>query len=128
MQDEVENWLKISNYDLRSSESSFKEGFYSKVVENCHSSIEKLIKGIVVEHKNEEPPKIHSLLKLVSLTLIENLADGIKTVLAELDSVYISTRYPDNFDYINELISKEKAKEILDKSKELHKWFLKKIK
>ena len=128
MKPQAENWLEIARYDLKTANECFKSGLYLKVFENCHSSLEKLMKGIIAEQSSEPPPKIHDLLKLVSLALIRNVDEDIKKVLDELNDVYISTRYPDDIkDLISEL-TKERTQKILERVKEIQKWLMKQIK
>ena len=40
------NWLKIARYDLRAAELAFDVGLHLTCVEKCHSSLEKLLKGL----------------------------------------------------------------------------------
>ncbi len=120
MKPETENWLKIANDELRAASILFKEGAYLKTVEHSHAALEKLIKALIAE-QDKNPPRIHNLLKLVSTTLIENVDDDIKTTLKELDRLYISVRYPDDIDYIQNLLPEVKVNEIFKKVKEVYK-------
>ena len=124
MKPETENWLKIAKNDLKIAELCLKNDYHSKVIEQCHSCLEKLLKAIITEKKDIQPPKIHDLLELASLTLISSIQDEIKALFDELNDLYISTRYPDNFDII-ENISKKRSKEIFQQTKEIFKWLQK---
>ena len=126
MKKETENWLKISRNDLRVAETLFKEGLYLNVIEHGHAALEKLMKGVLVE-QDKTPPKIHNLLKLVSLALIENAQKEIENTLEELDDLYFSTRYPQDFDYIQQLLPKEKVNSFLKQIKEIYKLLEKNI-
>lgn len=126
MKPETENWLKIAKSDLKIAELCFKNNCHSKTIEQCHACLEKLLKGIIAERNDIQPPKIHDLLELVSRTLISNIQDDIKTLFDELNDLYISTRYPDNFDII-ENISKGRSADILKQTKEVFKWLQKQI-
>lgn len=44
-----------------------------------------LPKKLITEQKGVQPPKVQALLKLVSLTTIQNLEDDIKKFLIELE-------------------------------------------
>lgn len=127
MKPETENWLLIAKYDLKSAQVSLDGEMYFKVIENCHSALEKIIKGIITERKDTEPPKIHNLLKLCSLAIIEEVKKDIKDTLNQLNNFFILARYPDNFNAVNKLLSKEKAKEVYNKTKRIFKWLEKKI-
>lgn len=112
MKKETENWLKIARHDLKIAEALFKEGLYLGVIEHGHAALEKLIKGIIAEQENK-PPKVHNLLKLVSVTLIENIQNELKTILEELDDLYFSVRYPQNYDYVQAQLPKDRVDKIL---------------
>ena len=120
MKKETENWLKIAKNDLKIADALFKEGLYLGVIEHSHAALEKLFKGIIAE-QDKNPSRIHSLLKLVSTALIENIDDDIKTTLKELDRLYISVRYPDDIDYVQSLLSKEKVNEMFKEVKGIYK-------
>ena len=127
MKKETENRLKIANNDLKVAEELFKGGLYLNVIEHSHAALEKLIKGIIVE-QNISPPRIHSLLKLVSTALIENVDNDIKTTLKELDRLYISVKYPDDIDYIQSQLPKTEVDVIFKKVKGIYKMLEKNLK
>ncbi len=127
MKKETENWLKIAKNDLKVAEELFKDGLYLNVIEHSHAALEKLLKGIIVDQKNENPPKIHSLLRLVSMTLIENLESNIQELFKELDIKYIAVRYPEDIDALQASLPKEIVSIILSKVKEVFKCLEKNI-
>ncbi len=120
MKKESENWLKIARNDIKAAETLFKEGLYLNVIEHSHAALEKLIKGLIAE-QNKKPPKIHNLLKLVSMTLIENIHEDIKNILEELDDTYFSVRYPEDFDALENKLTKEKVNKIFESAKGIYK-------
>ena len=125
MKPETENWLKIARYDLNVAKGNYKLGFYLQVFESCHSALEKLLKGIINE--KEEPPKIHDLLKLTSVALIKNLQGDIRKMLSKLNDLYMTTRYPDEFEETILYLSRDRTKEILESTERIFKWLEKKI-
>ena len=127
MKPETENWLKIARYDLSSAKGSFKTKHYLKVYESCHTSLEKLLKGIITEYGKTKPPKIHDLLKLTSLALIKELQSEIKQILDELNKVYMLSRYPEDFESITSTLTKKRTKEMIKKTERIFKWLEKKI-
>lgn len=124
---ETENWLKIATNDLKVAQALLKEELYLNVIEHSHAALEKLLKGLIVEQKDIQPPKIHDLLKLTTLALIENLQDDMKNTLDELNDLYLSTRYSGDFDKLVKVLHKEKVEKLFNKSKEVFKWMQKKI-
>ena len=127
MKKETENWLKIANNDLKAAEELFKDGLYLNVIEHSHAALEKLLKGIVFDQTNENPPKIHGLLRLVSMTLIKNLEVDIEDLFKELDIKYIAVRYPEDVDALQASLPKEVVRTILSKVKEVFKCLEKNI-
>ncbi len=127
MKPETENWLKIARYDLKAAKGNYQIELYLKVFENCHAALEKLLKGIITEHGKTKPPKIHDLLKLTTLALIKELKNEIKQVLDELNKVYMVSRYPEDFESITSILTKERTKEMLKKTERIFKWLEKKL-
>lgn len=126
MKKATENWLKIARYDLKVAEDNFKLENFITVVEKSHSSLEKLLKGIITEN-NKEPNKIHDLLRLSSEAMVIGIQDDSLRVMRELDQVYMSTRYPDEYELLHKDLDKDKTFLILTKTKEVFKWLEKKL-
>ena len=128
MKPRTENWLKIARYDLRVAKVSLTNRLYLQVFESCHSSLEKLIKGIIYENKEKQPPKIHDLLRLMSLAMIKQIDDDIKNTLDKLNDIYFMARYPDDFEEVTAYLSKETATDTCKKTERIFKWLEKKLK
>lgn len=128
MKKETENWLKIAHNDLKSAKALLKEGLNLNAIEHSHAALEKLIKGIITEQKGVQPPKVHALLKLVSLTVIQNLEDDIKKFLVELDASYISVRYPDDIEKLSLKFTRSETEEVVRKVENIFKWLERQLK
>jgi len=87
--------------------------------------LEKLLKAIITE-QDHEPSKIHNLLKLTSEALITNLQDDMQETLAELNSLFMSSRYPDDIDELDKKLTNERVTKILNETKRIFKWLEKK--
>lgn len=74
-----------------------------------------------------EPKKIHDLLRLTSEALIDDLQKETKDLFEELNNIYINTRYPDEFELLENELNMEQTKIIIDKTKGIFKWLEKKI-
>lgn len=127
MKPSSENWLKIARYDLKVAHDNFKSGNNMAAIEKCHNSLEKLLKGIISENK-QQPSKVHDLLRLCSEALIINLQSDVQDLFQELNSIYMTTRYPDEFDLIQERLDKERTEKILKETKKIFLWLEKKLK
>ena len=126
MNNKSENWLKIARYDLRAAEVAFQNKLYLKVYESSHNALEKLLKGIISSH-GEQPAKIHDLMRLMSQARIENLQSDIKEILDELNTLYYSTRYPEDFDSLDSDISEDKTALVLKETRRIFSWLEKKL-
>ena len=71
--------------------------------------------------------KIHDLLRLASEALLINLQAEVLDLFQELNSIYMSTRYPDEFDAIMEKLDKSRTELILSKTKRTFTWLEKKL-
>jgi HEPN domain-containing protein len=91
-----------------------------------HNALEKLLKGIISSH-GEQPAKIHDLMRLMSQARIENLQSDIKEILDELNTLYYSTRYPEDFDSLHADISEDKTALILKETRKIFSWLEKKL-
>lgn len=127
MKESSKNWLRIAKYDLKTADINFKADQYIACIEKCHNSLEKLLKGLISEN-DESPKKVHDLLLLASQAHITNLQSDIQSIFDELNDMYMSTRYPDEFLEIEQEISKPKTQDLLSKTKETFKWLEQKIK
>lgn len=123
-------WEDIAEYDLKTAEAMLESGRYLYVVFMCQQAVEKLVKGLYVLYKDEEPPRTHNiwnifdmifdideLMKLQPLELEEYFS-----FFDELLAYYISGRYPSYKNKLSKLVNEDKAIEILDKTKEVFIW------
>ncbi|GJM41101.1 MAG: hypothetical protein DHS20C20_13830 [Ardenticatenaceae bacterium] len=61
----------------------------------AHLALEKMVKAHVLHHTKHEPPKIHNLSRLVTLTHLE-LDQDKRHLLAEMNRFNIEGRYSSN--------------------------------
>ena len=47
MEEAVRNWVKSSEYDIRTAEALFRSGRYVYVIFMCHLAVEKILKAVV---------------------------------------------------------------------------------
>lgn len=119
----VKYWLEISEEDLETAEILFKQSKYLYTGYFLHQSIEKILKAYYQATKNNFPPRTHNLLYLAEATgLINELSGDKENILYILNPLNIETRYPEYRDKIIKSLNEARIKEILEKTKELHKW------
>lgn len=123
-------WEDIAEYDLDTAEAMLLSGRYLYVVYMCQQAVEKLVKGLFVLHKGEEPPRIHNIWNIFDRIFdIDKFEESEKLVIEkhfsffdELLAYYISERYPSYKEKLSKSITKEKASEVLAKTKEVFSW------
>lgn len=120
------NWLKIARYDLRAAELAFSVGLHLTCVEKCHSSLEKLLKGLIVE-QDEEPERVHDLLRLISKVVVENLQNDIYKTLDNLNGLFMLTRYPDDIELMEDMLNEAYVQHTLSETKRIFRWLEKKL-
>lgn len=105
-------------------------GRYLYVVFMCQQAIEKLVKGLFVLYKGEEPPRVHNIWnvfdRIFDIDKFEKdermVAEKYFAFFDELLAYYISERYPTYKEKLSQSITKEKASEVLVKTKEVFSW------
>jgi len=93
MQKAVQEWLETSEYDLETAKAMLKTERYLYVAFMCQQAIEKILKAIYVQGKNELPPRTHNLLYLIDVLQIDT-EDPDKNLFSQLNQFYLETRYP----------------------------------
>ncbi len=94
MKTSTQDWINFAKADLLNCELIINEPFLTNIIAfHSQQAVEKSFKALI-EEKNITIPKVHSLQRLYGI--IEQFIDKeIDTsVLALLDSVYTTSRYP----------------------------------
>ena len=91
MREEVQNWFRQAQADLRSARNSREAGDYYMSVFASQQAAEKALKALSIL-KFKEYPKGHSIIYLAQRSGVpESMMSGIR----DLNPEYLSTRYPD---------------------------------
>jgi HEPN domain-containing protein len=122
--DSINNWIKSSNYDIRTAEHMLKTGRYIYVLFMCHLSAEKLLKALYEAVSKKIPPKTHNLVYLSKSTGLEIPENHLGT-LESLNDLSIVTRYPEDMDALIKSFKKERVEEYLRRTKVLLRWLKK---
>jgi len=105
MGEEINNWFKQSEADLKSAKNCIKsEDFYLAVFAR-QQAVEKSLKALCLL-KLKEVPKGHSIIYLAQkFNVLKNMLSGVR----DLNPEYLITRYPDMVDIPSELYDNEIA-------------------
>jgi len=91
MREEVKNWFKQAEADLRSARNSKKSFDHYMSVFASQQAVEKALKALCL-YKLREFPRGHSIIYLAQkVDVPEYMLSGIR----DLNPEYLSTRYPD---------------------------------
>jgi HEPN domain-containing protein len=121
MEKSIANWIKSSQYDLKTAEHMLKTGRYIYVLFMCHLSVEKLLKALYEAVLGKNAPKTHNLIYLLKASAIELPEKHLET-LESLNDLSIVTRYPEDIDAMVKAFKRKKVEDYLKKSKELLRW------
>ena len=122
--DSINNWIKSSNYDIRTAEHMLKTRRYIYVLFMCHLSAEKLLKALYEAVSKKIPPKTHNLVYLSKSIGLEIPENHLGT-LESLNDLSIVTRYPEDMDALIKSFKKERVEEYLRRTKALLRWLKK---
>jgi HEPN domain-containing protein len=110
----INNWIKSSNYDIKTGEHMLKAGRYIYVLFMCHLSVEKLLKALYEAVLAKVPPKTHNLIYLSNAVNLEIPEDHLK-VLESLNDLSIPTRYPKILTVLSRHLKEKERRSILRK-------------
>lgn len=127
-EEHINYWLESAQHDLESAESLFNSAKYDWSLFVAHLVLEKTIKSIFVQNnQNKIPPKIHNLVRLSELSLLE-LNEEQRIFLDEVNDFNLEVRYPEYKKELYKFCSKEVAEKYLSQIKELLKWLKSQLK
>lgn len=91
MREEVKNWFKQADADLKSARNSKQSFDYHMSVFASQQAVEKALKALCL-FKLREFPKGHSIIYLAQKV---NVPESMRSGIRDLNPEYLSTRYPD---------------------------------
>jgi HEPN domain-containing protein len=95
----------------------------------CHQTLEKSIKAYFLKTKQQQPPYIHNLERLLKEAELTNLVSKSQNdFIGSMNPYYISSRYPDDIDDLMDLCNDELASQQLKLTKDFILWLEQKMK
>lgn len=128
MDDKVQYWIELSDYDFETAEAMLRSKRYLYVGFMCHQTIEKIFKAYYTKVKSETAPFSHSLSYLAKKgDLYELFTEEQKDFIDQIEPLNIEARYPSHKERLMKSLTEEKCTEILKKTKELQQWIKEKL-
>jgi HEPN domain-containing protein len=122
IQQKFDLWLERAQYDIDSAQIMFDAGRWLYVTFMCQQCIEKLAKGLYIIYKDNIFPYSHNIGLIISKfkdKLSVAIPEETYNFFNELSLYYINDKQT-----ISTQLNKEKAEEILFKTREVFAWLL----
>lgn len=128
MEEKVQYWIELSDYDLETAEAMLLSKRYLYVGFMCHQTIEKSFKAYFSRLKSETAPYSHSLSYLAKQGgFYDSFSEVQKDFIDQIEPLNIEARYPSHKERLLKSLTEEKCTEILQKTKELQQWIKEKL-
>ena len=121
MQKTIDYWLEEAEEALKVADHLFEKKDFSYSLFFGHLAVEKLIKAIYVQKRNEHAPQIHNLVRLAEQAGIV-LSTEQKETLIIITAFNLESRYPDEKRSFRIKCTKQYTQVELTKIREVIKW------
>ena len=124
MNKQIDYWKKSAEHNWKTALDLLKTKHYDACLFFCHLTLEKILKGLVVERTNKPAPYIHDLERLALVAEIPISKEQSK-YLKIITRFNIGGRYDDEKLAFYKSCAKEYAEKYLSISNELKLWLKK---
>ena len=125
LEENIKYWSKSSKKDFQVARDLFKLKYYSQCLFFCHLSVEKLLKGMVVEKINDFAPYTHDLQRLAEIAGI-SLDSEQEQILEVISTFNVAGRYPRaKLEFYKTYNNTGRAQKYLETTDNLLKWLKK---
>jgi HEPN domain-containing protein len=122
IEEHINYWIESAEHDLSTVDALFEAGKYDWALFIGHLVLEKVLKALFVkQNKNKIPPKVHNLVRLSELSMLE-LDNEKKIFFDRVNDFNLEVRYPEYKKEFYKFCTKEAAEENLKKIKESFQW------
>lgn len=115
-------WLDSAKDNFETAKIMLKAGRWNFAMFMCQQTVEALLKAVFITQKDERPPYIHKLPKLLELTGVK-VPPYIDIKILKIDAHYIKARYKeDRFD--PKIYNRVNAQRLMRDTEEVLNWFI----
>jgi len=123
MNKNIELWFGLCDRDLKGARGLLKTKNYVLAGYMCQQVMEKALKACIAHVSADDPPRIHTLSKLATLTGLEHEFSNEQNELIDyLNPLFIEARYADYKSMILSQITPEFCKQLLVRTEEFLLW------
>lgn len=123
LENKVDYWLNLADYDLSASKAMLNSKHYLYVGFMCHQTIEKALKAVFTKVTNETPPKIHNLSVLADKAQVyAKMSEEQKTFISEINPLNIEARYSEYKEEMAQTLSEEKCEQLIQETEYILCW------
>lgn len=127
MKEITKSWLEFVEKDLNAAKDLLSKPGHAEIVAfHLQQATEKIIKAYIQESSDKEPPKIHNLIGLLSISSLEFKKEE-RLLLDDLNFVYIESRYPQNINELKEFLHSVDLPELYNRTERLIQWIKAKL-
>ncbi len=119
MREETAEWLASASEDLDAARVLFDGGQYHAMALHAQQSVEKALKGLLVERTGELPARTHDLRRIGTEV---GIPAGMISRLVELYAYYLAGRYPGTAHGDAQIRAQEEATAALSTARETLAW------
>lgn len=120
----IQFWKESSDGDLKVSKTLFETKNYSYSLFFLHLSVEKLLKGLIVQNTENPAPYEHNLIRLAEYTGIV-FSETQLDLLSDVTTFNIKGRYDDYKNQFYKIATQEYASKYIQETEELILWLQK---
>ena len=124
MKSHIAYWKKSAQQDWKVTQDLCKLKHYDGCLFFCHLTLEKALKGLVVQRTKTPAPHAHDLIKLAHIAQI-NLSSEQAELFNEISTFNIAGRYQDEKSAFHKKITKPYCEKWLKTSEKLYLWLKK---
>ena len=117
----IKYWREASDSDFDLSKNLFDTTRYSYSLFFLHLSIEKLLKGLIVNNTDQTVPFEHNLVRLAEIAKISCSEEQLD-LLSDITTFNIKGRYDDYKNQFYKIATREYAQKYIQESSELILW------
>jgi HEPN domain-containing protein len=121
IKEQIKFWIDSAESDLTASENLFVSGNYDWCLFIGHLILEKALKALYIQNKEEMPPRIHDLVKLAQYAGIKLEKEQDK-FYAIVNTFNIEARYSEYKSDFHKICTKDFTNDNFTKIKEQFLW------